>query len=548
MVFFFFKVLVTVVFYIILGKLTVSKILNYKEVSFIDTSIIGIISASFIALIVNFFFPLNQINNSIFLILIFLFFLFLKFKFRKIEYLFILIASILSFAIILFDNEYRPDAGLYHLPYIQILNEHNVFLGLTNLHTRFGHISIIQYLSAFNFNIITEQIGIIIPTSIIFSFIYLYFLYDIQKLLKNKEKFSIGKIFSLFIIIYITYKINRYSEFGNDAPAHLLFFYLVSKILYLKKNSFENLHNIYLYSVYLFLNKIFFIFIFIFPIYFLLQRKKFFLNITMSIPTLFIFSWILKNLLVSGCLFFPIKITCFESLKWTNLQLIESANLEADAWAKAWPQNSDKDISMKEFTKKFKWVEAWLSVHFKYIIKILLPYIFFMILILFYVMNINRKSLDNLLEKDKFILLAIFSTIGTISFFLKFPVYRYGYSYLILFIFIILFWSFKFINKDKFLKICKFILPLSLIIITSKQLIRYKNNYDMRDFIPNHIFINKSEFNKKYDKFYLSDNLIVYYSKNECFYGLSPCTNYRYNFTKKKLKYKKKFIFNIIYL
>ena len=227
MVFFFLKVLVTVVFYIILGKLTVSKILNYKEVSFIDTSIIGIISASFIALIVNFFFPLNQINNSIFLILIFFFFLFLKFKFRKIEYLFILIASILSFAIILFDNEYRPDAGLYHLPYIQILNDHNVFLGLTNLHTRFGHISIIQYLSAFNFNIITEQIGIIIPTSIIFSFIYLYFLHDIQKLLKNREKFSIGKIFSLFIIIYITYKINRYSEFGNDAPAHLLFFYLI---------------------------------------------------------------------------------------------------------------------------------------------------------------------------------------------------------------------------------------------------------------------------------------------------------------------------------
>ena len=107
---FFFKVLITITFYIILGKLTVSKILNYKEVSFIDTSIIGIISASFIALIVNFFFPLNQINNSIFLILIFLFFLFLKFKFRKIEYLFILIASILSFAIILFDNEYRPDA------------------------------------------------------------------------------------------------------------------------------------------------------------------------------------------------------------------------------------------------------------------------------------------------------------------------------------------------------------------------------------------------------------------------------------------------------
>ncbi len=548
MVFFFLKVLVTVTFYIILGKLTVSKILKYEKVSFIDTSIVGILSASFIALIVNFFFPLNETNNSIFLILIILFFLFFKFKFKKIEYLFILLASILSFSIILFDNEYRPDAGLYHLPYIQILNDHNVFLGLTNLHTRFGHISIIQYLSAFNLNIITGQIGIIIPTSIIFSFIYLYFLYDIRKFLKKSEKFSIGKIFSIFIIIYITYKINRYSEFGNDAPAHLLFFYLISKFLYLKKNSFENLHNIYLHSVYLFLNKIFFIFIFIFLFYLLFRKKKFFWNIAMSLPTFFIFSWILKNVLVSGCLFFPIKITCFESLKWTNLHLIESASIEADAWAKAWPQNLDKDISMKEFTKNFNWVEAWLSVHFKYIVKILLPYILFMIFILFYILNINKKSSNDLMKNDKLVLFILLSMIGTISFFLKFPVYRYGYSYLILSIFMIFFWSFKFIDINKFFKICKLILPLSLIIITSKQLIRYKNNYDIRDYVPNHIFIDKESFNNKYSKSYLSDNLIIYFSKNECFYGLSPCTNYKYNFSKKSLKYKKKFIFNIIYL
>ena len=173
-------------------------------------------------------------------------------------------------------------------------------MGLTNLHTRFGHISIIQYLSAFNFNIITEQIGIIIPTSIIFSFIYLYFLYDIQKLLKKSEKFSIGKIFSLFIIIYITYKINRYSEFGNDAPAHLLFFYLISKILYLKKNSFENLHNIY-YILHIYFKQNFFIFIFIFQFIFVSKRKVFFK--IHNRYQLFYFFLILKPLSVDVCFF-----------------------------------------------------------------------------------------------------------------------------------------------------------------------------------------------------------------------------------------------------
>ena len=548
MIFFFIKILITVLFYIVLGKLTVYKIFKYKETNLIDTSIIGIISASLIPLIINFFFPLNLIVNTIFLLTIFSIFLFSKFKLEKFDFYFISAVSILSFIIILFDNEYRPDAGLYHLPYIQILNEQNILIGLTNLHTRFGHISIIQYLSAFNLNIFTGQVGVIIPISIIFSFIYLYFLYDIHKLLKKEESISIGKIFSIFILIYITYKINRYSEFGNDAPAHLLFFYLISKFLYFKKYSLKNIHNIYLCTVYLFLNKIFFVFTFILPLYLLIKKKKFFLNFVFSIPTLLFVLWIFKNILISGCLLFPIKITCFESLKWTNLQLVESANIEADAWAKAWPQNLNKDLSMEEFTKNFKWVESWMSIHFKYIIKIFLPYIIFLIMILTYLVNIQKKSFNNFIKNDKYLLLILLSVIGSITFFLKFSVYRYGYSYLILLFFTSLIWSFKFINKAKFLKICKILIPLSLIIILSKQFVRYQINYNERNFIPNHIFIDKKEHNIKYNKVYLSDTFKFYYSKNECFYGLAPCTNYNYGINKNKLKHKKKFIFNIIYL
>ena len=328
---------------------------------------------------------------------------------------------------------------MYHLPYTQILNEQNIAIGLTNLHTRFGHISVIQYLSAFNYNILTKKIGIIIPISIIFSFIYLYFLYDIYKLIYRKDKLSLGKIFSIFILIYISYKINRYSEFGNDAPAHLMFFYFISKFIYFKKHSFKDAKRTYLYVVYLFLNKVFFILTFVLLLYFFQKKKKLILNLIISFPTLVISLWILKNVLISGCMIFPMKITCFESLKWTNSELIEYAETEAEAWAKAWPQNTNKKITMEEFTKNFKWLDAWLSVHFKYIIKILLPYIIFIIFILFYTINIKKKSLNNLISNDKYFLLLIFSLISIITFFLKFPIYRYGYSYLIFFFFIMSF-------------------------------------------------------------------------------------------------------------
>ena len=195
MIFFFSKVLITVSFYTILGKILVYKIFNNEKSDIIDISIIGIIFASIIPLIINFFLPLILKNNSIIFFIIFSIFLILRLKLQKIDYLFISICSFLSFLIILFDNEYRPDAGLYHLPYIQILNEQNILIGLTNIHTRFGHISIIQYLSAFNLNIFTNKMGIIIPISVIFSFIYLYFIYDIYKLLSKKINFLLVKYF-----------------------------------------------------------------------------------------------------------------------------------------------------------------------------------------------------------------------------------------------------------------------------------------------------------------------------------------------------------------
>ena len=91
-------------------------------------------------------------------------------------------------------------------------------------------------------------------------------------------------------------------------------------------------------------------------------------------------------------------------------------------------------------------------------------------------------------------------------------------------------------------------ISISLIIIISKQLIRYQKNYITKNYLPNHIFIDKKKHDKKYVKYSLSSNFTIYYSENECFYGLAPCTNYRYGVDTRKLKYEKKLIFNIIYL
>ena len=232
MFYFFFTILLTNFSYLILGKYVSSRFFKNLFHYSIEFLIIGLISVGFIAFIINFFLPLNVYVNSIFTLIILTSLLFFKISLNRDELIMCIITSILVLFLIIYDNEYRPDAGLYHLPFTQILNESNIIIGLTNIHSRFGHTSIVQYLAAANYNFFNGINGILIPLASSISFILLYFLIDLRKIVSNKFKeLSIGNFFSLIATIYIIYKINRYSEFGNDATAHIFLFYIISVFL-----------------------------------------------------------------------------------------------------------------------------------------------------------------------------------------------------------------------------------------------------------------------------------------------------------------------------
>ena len=548
---FFISIALTNLFYLILGKIISAKFLKNNNKNIIEYAILGVIFASCISLIVNFFLPLNVIVNSVILLLIILIFLIQKIKILKQDFFFITLTSFICFLLIIFDTEYRPDAGLYHFPYIQILNESKIIIGLSNLHSRFGHISIIQYLAAFNYNIITGLNGIFIPLASLVSFIYVYFFYDIFKYLKKKESFSLGKVFSLVILIYLSYKINRYGEFGNDAPAHLFSFYLISRFIYTQNNSLKNTNLIYIYSIFAFINKVFLIFIFILPFSMFLKNKKNFFKLLFSFPSFFLLLWLIKNILISGCIIYPLKNTCLQSLKWTDINAVERNQLEAEAWSKGWPQNKNSSLSIEEFSNNFNWLRAWSSVHLKYIINIISPYI---ILIFTIFIFLNLKSNSKISKNDKIIIsfknrklitLSIISFIGILSFIFQSPIYRYGYSYIILFIFLFLIGIFNKFNVNNFFKTCKIFFIICIFVISSKQVLRIYNKAQERNFIPSYVFIDKNEIKNKYKMFTLIDNFNVYFSDTECFYGKAPCTNYKQNLS--DIKVDKKNSFYILY-
>ena len=52
---------------------------------------------------------------------------------------------------------------------------------------------------------------------------------------------------------------------------------------------------------------------------------------------IFLVLWLIKNLLVSGCLVYPVKKTCLGHVEWTDLKKVEYVSNENEAWTKNWP-------------------------------------------------------------------------------------------------------------------------------------------------------------------------------------------------------------------
>ncbi len=518
---FIFSCIITTTVYYILGKLFLSENKN----NFYDYLIFGLIITSFISLGLNFILPLSKELNTIFQILvIFIFFIIYKKKIYFSDIKRIIIISLSILILISFDTENRPDAYLYHLPYSQIINDYKIITGISNLHFRFGHVSIFQYLSSFNYTYFSELNGLLIPPALFCITIFLYFLNDALSLFK-KKKISFGKLFSVLIFTYICLRINRFSEFGNDAMSHLTVFYLVSKFLYLKNYNFLNYKNILLLCVFSFLNKSFLIFTFIIPAFIFFKNKLSLKKSVFNFPMVMLSLWIIKNILVSGCAVYPVKITCLSNLKWVDTQEVSYEAVKAEAWAKGWPEREQENITQNEFNKKFNWVKAWKKDHQYVFLKNLIPFLFFIFLLNIFFRG--KYHLDKL-EGQKNVVLLLFSSIGTIYFLLKFPIYRYGYSYIIVLISILFLQNYTKINSKKFLKFLKLLIIICLLGVFLKQGQRIQKYHEVRTLIPSDrsLFLKDQKNIKKIN---ISKNFYYYKTNNqgssECKYFKSPCTN-----------------------
>lgn len=435
-----------------------------------------------------------------------------------------------SIFLIAYDNINRPDAGLYHYPFMKILNEHKIILGSANLHFRFGHTSLIQYLSAGYNNYFFKENGMLIPIALIFYSSSKYF-YDKIKFYKNKN--NIICFFSFLILFQILFDMNRYSGFGNDVPAHLIIF--IACFYFLEKNiiKYDDFFYLSLMTIFAFQIKSTMLVVFIIPLYLLIKNYEFIKQKKNFLIFLIISIWFIKNFLISGCLLFPVDSTCSKKVLWSTSKFdnINSPNRiseENEAWAKAWPNRENPKLSYSNFLKE-GWISTWAKSHGKIVV---LKKISFLLIILILITFLKKNKINDLRSKhylNKFILLLIVGAAGTALWFFKFPTYRYGASYIIIFLISVI--IILNINKS-FKKLIK-IIPSIIVLLFSFIIIKYVKKFDNKNsFFPEIYTFEKKVNNSKNKSISLEkifkNNEFSHYTTNDqylCMYMSSPCTN-----------------------
>jgi hypothetical protein len=205
---------------------------------------------------------------------------------------------------------------------------------------------------------------------------------------------------------------------------------------------------------------------------------------------------------------------------------------------------------MEEFNQSFNWLNAWSKKHLKHILNIIIPFtvVLLIIIILIKIKTKNITTKNNQVLDARIFLSLIISGSGTIAFFLIFPLYRYGYSYIITLISLVFILTIKNkISVKENLVIFKFVFAICCFIVITKQGIKIFNNFKNPTW-PNIYTLDPSGNIYPKRKININD-LFIYYLADKgdslCMYSRSPCSTYP---VKKNIAYKQKYTYKILML
>ena len=386
---------------------------------------------------------------------------------------------IFVFCSLLLISKTHEDFIGYHIQSINDIFYNNLTFGIANYDINTAHTSLLSYAQVLYILPYFGSKLLHIPSFLIFFSTVGYFYIVFQKLTKNKLEI----FFSLFVFFVLIVKFTRLSEYGYDYISQFILLIVFHKVFF-QSNQKEEVCKSLLFFAFTVCIKI--ISLVSFPILFLILNKKLFKNFSFKfIFLLLIFGSILSfnSFVRTGCIFYPVNITCFDkdSISWSVKKEIKNHSEFVELWAKGFYGPYKSTIAPEEnkhkYLSNFNWVKYWVHDHFFYKISEYLLILTFVYFLLFF--SFKQKILSFNFDKD--IIKAILASgFATYLWFITAPQFRFGFANItILFFFLINF----FFNTHINLKTKPFIylLIVLLLFFNIKNFLRIKNEFSRLD-------------------------------------------------------------------
>ena len=334
-------------------------------------------------------------------------------------------------------------------------------------------------------------------------------------------------------------KYTRLKEFGIDRPATLIFCFLIYFYLkyFLNAEKNEIIHNfiiILLLSIFLFLIKIIYLPVLFIPLFIFYKNKSNLLKIDKKYLILLfpIIVLIMKNLLGTGCLIYPVEITCIEFLPWANNIGLREFVLSSEIFNKSWHSYTG-GLSEEKYIQNFNWFSTWYYRIQSEILEIFLTLILIIVFSLFLFDFKSKKNHSLNVNFKNFGILLLFIIIFSFIIFLKNPVIRMYHFTLLSFTILIISLFFKFNIKTHKNNFALIVLIIGILFNSFKNFNRISDN----NFINNPYKMISGMISKQEKK---NIGNFTYYTG---WYGKGPIASQSF----KNKNHKKILIFDIIY-
>lgn len=549
-IFFFFLISVIITVSTLGFGFSFTRLLGLKVFDY-NYGTIGIIGLFFLSIISSYSHLVISHNyyHNIFLIILGLitFLIFGKKETKDIKII-SLIFVILFICIILAKN--NEDFSYYHLPNSIQFAQQKLQFGLGNLNHGFKHISTLFMLMSLNYLPIFDYFLFNI-TNFLFLFFLIIFL---TKEIFYRQNYNLNfvQILLCFCGILFLTKFSRLAEYGSDISAQILlvfYTFFILELIFNKKLNFD------LKISYCKISSILIIFAitikFILTIYsilfllmfFLIEKKKLVLknllqfkfSIILLLPLIFL---VIFNFSSTGCLIYPVEITCFDNtFDWAlPSRVVADLNSYYELWSKAGAGVGYQLENGDSYIKNLNWFSHWFSVYFFNKVSDYLLVIFFIILVfsLFFLKNIRSVNSQVLNLNFKHYIFFISLLIVFLLWFLNFPTLRYAGYIVIFFIFIFpasLMLSYKIdLTKKRNLKKISYVFILSFLIFFLRNVDRIHAELSLT--VKDHNNFKNFPFywikKVKYEEIIINNHLI--YSVNDsCWNVPSTCVRNLHN-------------------